>query len=678
MRPDQLDRLYSVSRPAVHPDGWAVVSATRPDFAADAYVGQLWRVPLDGGAPHRITRGFRDTAPKVSPDGRLIGFLRAAAPGQPAQLAIVPADGGELVVVTDRTLGVSEFAFSDDSTRAVFVSAVPDEGRYGTVDGVPGPAEDPRHITTLTFRLNGRGYTADQRQHVFVVDLPDPLGEPPVAPVGRVAKAEKGLADDERTRLVPQPRQLTEGDYDHGTPVVAGDVVVVVSARHEGRDRDRRSDLYRIGLTDGEVALLTDPAVTGTTFSVDSPVVVGDDVYFLAGDLGPEGKDFVGTNAAVYRVPVAGGAVTRLTEPEDLDFHQLAGGPDEGVLALLHTRGTGVGVRIAPDGTLERLVAPDGASVTAIAGRGPVVVAAVTTTVAPGEVARLGSPAGPLGSSAPERGRSQALLTDFAAALREVAAPAPARELVATSPDGQQVQGWVLVPEGAGPHPVLLNVHGGPYASYGPAFFDEVQVYLAAGYAVVYCNPRGSDSYGQAFGRAIQGDFGTLDRVDVMAFLDHALATVPGLDADRVGVMGGSYGGYLTAWLIAHEHRFAAAIVERGYLDPRSFVGSSDIGWFFTPAYNTADPARQDAQSPLLLANQVTTPTLVLHSEDDLRCPISQAFRYYTELKLAGVDAELLVFPGETHELSRSGRPWHRRQRFEAILDWWQRHLPVG
>ncbi len=661
MRPEHIDRLYSVSRPAVHPDGWAVVAATRADFAADAYVGQLWRVPVAGGTPRRITRGFRDTAPKLSPDGRLIGFLRAA-PGEPPQLAIVPAEGGEPVVVTDRKLGVGDFAFSADSTRAVFVSAVPDEGRYGTLDGVPAPAEDPRHITTLTFQLNGRGYTADQRMHVFVVDLPDPFGEPPVKPVGRAAKAEKDA--ETKTALVPEARQLTEGDFDHREPVVAGESVIVAAARHDDRDLDRRSDLYRIDLASGEVVALTDPAVTGTVLSVASPVVVGDDLYFLAGDLGADGQDFVGTNSAVYRVPVAGGAVVRLTEPEDSSFAQLAAGPEAGVLGILHTRGEGVAVRISPDGAVERLAAPQGASVSAIAGAGDAVVAAVTTLVAPGEVARLGA--------------SPALLTDFAAGLREVASPVAARELIATSPDGQPVQGWVLVPEGEGPHPVLLNIHGGPFASYGPSFFDEVQVYLAAGYAVVYCNPRGSDSYGQAFGRAITGDFGNLDMTDVMAFLDHALATVPGLDGDRVGVMGGSYGGYLTAWLIAHHHRFAAAIVERGYLDPRSFIGSSDIGWFFTPKYNTADPARMDAQSPLLLAGQVTTPTLVLHSENDLRCPLSQALRYYTELKLAGVDAELLVFPGETHELSRSGRPWHRRQRFDAILDWWARHLPVG
>ena len=141
--------------------------------------------------------------------------------------------------------------------------------------------------------------------------------------------------------------------------------------------------------------------------------------------------------------------------------------------------------------------------------------------------------------------------------------------------------------------------------------------------------------------------------------------------------MGGSYGGYLTAWLIAHETRFAGAVVERGYLDMASFVGASDIGWYFVEAcHGTRE--QMDAQSPLLMVDRVRTPTLVIHSEQDLRCPLATAKRYYTELKLNGVETQLLIFPGENHELSRSGTPQHRKARFEHILRWWGRYLPVG
>ena len=196
---------------------------------------------------------------------------------------------------------------------------------------------------------------------------------------------------------------------------------------------------------------------------------------------------------------------------------------------------------------------------------------------------------------------------------------------------------------------------------------------------MVHGNPRGSAGYGAEHGRAIRGGFGTVDTDDVLALLDAALAD-PALDAGRVGVMGGSYGGYLTAWLTTRTGRFAGAIVERGFLDPVSFVGSSDIGWFFGLEYlgdaATADGAAAvAAQSPMAHVGAVTTPTLVIHSEQDWRCPVEQGQRWFVELKRRGVQVELLLFPGEGHELSRSGRPSHRRARFEHVLRWWGEHL---
>jgi dipeptidyl aminopeptidase/acylaminoacyl peptidase len=171
---------------------------------------------------------------------------------------------------------------------------------------------------------------------------------------------------------------------------------------------------------------------------------------------------------------------------------------------------------------------------------------------------------------------------------------------------------------------------------------------------------------------------GTVDMQDVLSFLDGALEKLPVLDAGRLGIMGGSYGGYLTAWTIAQDHRFKAAIVERGFLDPVSFEGSADIGWYFGVEYTGGTRTEIAAQSPMEHVDNVRTPTLVIHSEDDLRCPIEQGQRYFTALKRRGVETELLIFPGEDHELSRSGGPHHRRQRFEHILRWWSRFLPTA
>jgi dipeptidyl aminopeptidase/acylaminoacyl peptidase len=249
-------------------------------------------------------------------------------------------------------------------------------------------------------------------------------------------------------------------------------------------------------------------------------------------------------------------------------------------------------------------------------------------------------------------------------------------ERTAQAPDGSPVHGWVTVPPGPGPHPVLLMIHGGPFAQYGWTLFDETQTYVSAGYAVVQCNPRGSSGYGAAHGRAIRGAWGGNDAADVLAFLDDALQD-PQLDAGRVGIMGGSYGGYLTALLLGRTTRFDAAIVERAFTDPVSFVGSSDIGWIFPDQYLGTDPAEIARQSALASASAITTPTLVIHSEEDWRCPVEQGVRLYVELKRRDVPTELLLFPGEGHELSRSGRPRHRLARLEHVLRWWARWLPT-
>ncbi|MFF1876148.1 alpha/beta hydrolase family protein, partial [Kitasatospora herbaricolor] len=351
----------------------------------------------------------------------------------------------------------------------------------------------------------------------------------------------------------------------------------------------------------------------------------------------------------------------RLTDPETVDLtgSDIVAFEDDSVLVLDAVRGGVVLTAVTSQGASRRLT-DEQSIVHGAAAAGEVVVVSISDATSAGDVAVV-EPAG------------LRRLTDFSRPLRGSGVIA-ARELTVTARDGYPVHGWVVVPEGEGPHPVLLNIHGGPYASYTGALFDEAQVYADAGYAVVMCNPRGSAGYGQEHGRVIRQAMGTVDQTDVLDFLDGALEANAGFDASRVGIMGGSYGGYLTAWTIAHDHRFAAAIVERGFLDPVAFVGTSDIGSFFGDEYTGTDPELIASQSPQAVVEQVTTPTLVMHSANDLRCPLSQAERYYAALKRNGAEAELLVFPGEDHELSRGGRPRHRRERFDAILDWWARY----
>ncbi len=660
MKATDLGLLTAVSAPTIHPSGGrAVVSVTRPDLGADAYVGQLWTVPLTGhAAPKRFTRGFRDTAPKFSPDGRLIAFLRAPVKGS-AQLYVVDAAGGEPVPVTDRKLGVSEFAWSPDGTQLAFVSRVPEAGRYGSVEGIEANAEPPRHITTLKYQSNGLGYITDRRAHVFLVAVPDVWGEPVV----QSAPTAEGAATVAPT--VAEPKQLTTGEWDDSAIDFSPDgrTVTFVSARHKSSDDDLRSDVYALRL-DGRGAAPTNlTGEYGDWSMLDAAYGLNGALYFTAQDVGPTGRDFVARNGALYVIDPDGGEPRLLTDPETIDLSEsdIVAYEDDSVLVRDRSRGALRLVAVSQAGELRELTDRT-REITGAAAAGDTLVVSFADATTNGDVAVVDNGA-------------LRKLTDFSARLRTNGV-LPARELVVTARDGYDIHGWVVAPQGDGPHPVLLNIHGGPFAQYSVRVFDEAQVYADAGYAVVMCNPRGSAGYGQEHGRVIRQQMGTVDLTDVLDYLEGALAANPSFDSGRLGIMGGSYGGYLTAWATSHDHRFTAAIVERGYLDPEAFIGTSDIGSFFSDEYTGTDNDRMRAQSPQAHVDLVQTPTLVLHSASDLRCPLGQAERYYAALKRRGVAAELLVFPGEDHELSRSGRPRHRRERFDAILDWWARYLP--
>ena len=674
MRASDLPLLSTVSRPTIHPDGSRVVfSVIRADFAADDYVGQLWTVALRGTpSPRRLTRGHRDSAPRFSPDGRLLAFLRATPHG-PAQLHVADAGGGEAVQVTNAPLGVTEYRWRPDSRALGFIARVPQPGRYGTVPGIDPGSEPPRRITTLRFRSNGVGYTSDQRAHVYLVDVPDVWGEPSTAPAPPVDVESEGGASTERPEPLglPPERQLTTGDFDHTGLAFApdGSTLLTISARHEGRDHDLASEL---------VELLIDPA--GTASRVPERIALpasaglhigqvaraGDgSIFVLAEHVGESSRDFVARTTGLFRLGETGDPV-RLTGAESIDLESSAEPvptADGSVLVQRTTRGTVQLVRVSAAG----LITPVTSGAVVLTGHdtvGETTVLAFQDALTAGDIAVAETP-------------RMRRLTDFSGALRTTDV-APGRELTGTGRDGYPVHGWVFTPPGPGPHPVLLTIHGGPFAQYTVALFDEAQVCVDAGYAVVMCNPRGSSGYGHAHGRVIRQRMGVLDQADVLDFLDGALHADPALDADRLGIMGGSYGGFLTAWTIAHDHRFAAAIVERGYLDPETFVGTSDIGDSFSDEYVGRDPHLIRSQSPQAAVGAVRTPTLVMHSALDLRCPLSQAERYYSSLRRGGVHAELVIFPGENHELSRSGSPRHRLSRFEIILDWWARHLPTA
>jgi dipeptidyl aminopeptidase/acylaminoacyl peptidase len=624
----------------------AVVAVSRPDLEGDEYRSQLWAVPTDGSAPARpLTAGHRDSAPAFSPDGRWLAYLSAEPGGRP-QIWVLPTAGGAGRRLTSHHLGAGAPVWSPDSRRLAYTARVPEQGRYGTGEGVGPGAEPPRLITTLKYRMDDVGFLADQRSQVFVLPLTEDFG------------------DD--TAPLPEPVQVTSGEADCDDVAWSpdGGGLAFVSARHERADRDLVRDVYVIAIDGSGLRRVTESRSDCALPAYDPG---GHFLHVTAvPDLGPDGIDFVARQAVPCRVAVTGGPLSPLLDPEV--HHRGDETPatvvvDGAVLVGVQRRGSVQLLRVPLDGGEPESLVDGPFTVRGFAAAGGVVVATVAHDRSAGELIAL----------TPGRRR---LLTAFGRRLGETGRVHRMRELTATAPDGTAVHGWVTTPPGPGPHPVLLSIHGGPFSQYGWTLFDETQVYVSAGYAVVQCNPRGSSGYGSAHGRAIQGAWGGVDADDVLAFLDAALRE-PGLDGDRVGIVGGSYGGYLTTLLIGRTTRFAAAVSERAFTDPVSFVGSSDIGWFFPDLYLGTDPERLTAQSALASAGAITTPTLVIHSEEDWRCPVEQGARLYVELKRRGVPSELLLFPGEGHEMSRSGRPRHRLARFEHILRWWARWLPT-
>jgi dipeptidyl aminopeptidase/acylaminoacyl peptidase len=673
LQPDDLFRIAVVGDVAISPDGAAICYVqTRLDRGSDAYLSDLWLVPSAGtpGEASRFTHGPRTVAqPRWSPDGRWLAFLADREEKGRKQLWIIPTGGfgGEARALTSGDSGISDFAWSPDSARLAFVRGEKYEvGNAGTLAPDDASAEGGRvtddvvTVTRIRYKGDGVGFTNGRRSHLWTVDL-----------------------NGAETRL-------TSGEYDHSAPAWSPDCRELVCVAKVGPgdaiDRTDGTDLWVIA-ADGTGEPRRLPTGDGPA---DVPAWSPDGQ--LIAFVGDTRANTAGGNEGLWIVAADGSGPPRnLTATLDLGMGLSVGtdvraglttarpvwSPEgDALYTLASSRGDTPLWRVPLDGGgSTRVVEARGRQVQAFAfcAAGATLAINLADSLNPGDVHRA-NPRDP--AATPRR------LTDVNGAFLAEVTLAEQEAFEYAGAEGWPIEGWLVPPVGmqeGGRYPLVLSIHGGPHAAYGNMFLFDFQLLAARGYGVLFTNPRGSTNYGERFTLGSNDDWGGGDYRDVMLGVDAALARAPWIDPARLAVTGGSYGGYLTNWIVTQTDRFRAAITERSICNMTSKWGTSDIGYSGNDLQWGGPPWEAEAfyreRSPLTHIRDVRTPLLIIHSERDFRCLIEQGEQFFTALKYLGQTVEFVRFPNEGHELSRSGQPLHRLERLRRIVGWFATYL---